>query len=293
MPQPPGRVEPERQTPLPNRLVRHGDTPFSEETLHIPETQAEPVGEPDGTTDDLRGTSVSAGAGRLGHHRATLPGAAQLDNAVKLLNQGGLFNKTVIYLKVHDSDPSCLIVAFARAGMYRQPNTAGTTRGTTRLTGGALRVVALSLGLLAVAGPAARAQSASVRPGDAAAQAIVDETCQRCHNDRTRYGNMSLESFEVALADESPELAEKMIRKLRAGMMPPAGVRRPDETALESLATLLETRIDEAAAANPNPGRRTFQRLNRAEYERSVSRPLTARHRRRRISPARYQEREF
>ena len=154
--------------------------------------------------------------------------------------------------------------------MYRQPNTAGTTRGTTRLTGGALRVVALSLGLLAVAGPAARAQSASVRPGDAAAQAIVDETCQRCHNDRTRYGNMSLESFEVALADESPELAEKMIRKLRAGMMPPAGVRRPDETALESLATLLETRIDEAAAANPNPGRRTFQRLNRAEYERSV-----------------------
>jgi hypothetical protein len=145
-----------------------------------------------------------------------------------------------------------------------------STAGAASLTAGALSVAALSFGLVAVTGPAARAQSASVRPGDAAAQAIVDETCQRCHNDRTRYGNMSLESFEVARADESPELAEKMIRKLRAGMMPPAGVRRPDETALESLATLLETRIDEAAAANPNPGRRTFQRLNRAEYERSV-----------------------
>ena len=150
--------------------------------------------------------------------------------------------------------------------MYRQPNTVGAAR----LTAGALGVAALSLSLVAVTGPAARAQSASVRPGDAAAQAIIEGTCQRCHNDRTRYGNMSLESFEVAQADQSPELAEQMIRKLRAGMMPPAGVQRPDETALASLATLLETRIDEAAAANPNPGRRTFQRLNRAEYERSV-----------------------
>ena len=52
--------------------------------------------------------------------------------------------------------------------------------------------------------------------------------------------------------------------------MPPAGVRRPDEAALEGLVMLLETRIDEEAAANPNPGRRTFQRLNRAEYERAV-----------------------
>ena len=81
---------------------------------------------------------------------------------------------------------------------------------------------------------------------------------------------MSLESFEVAQADENSELAEKVIRKLRAGMMPPAGVQRPDESALASLATLLETRIDEASAASRNPGRRTFQRLNRAEYERSV-----------------------
>ena len=158
------------------------------------------------------------------------------------------------------------MLAYVRKGMCRQPNTAGGAP----LTAGALSVAALSLGLVAVTGPAARAQSASVPPGDAAAQAIIEETCQRCHNDRTRYGNMSLESFEVAQADESPELAEKMIRKLRAGMMPPAGVQRPDETALASLATLLETRIDEAAAANPNPGRRTFQRLNRAEYERSV-----------------------
>ena len=131
-------------------------------------------------------------------------------------------------------------------------------------------MVALSLGLVVVNGSPTRAQLASVRPGDAAGQAIIEETCQGCHNDRARYGNMSLESFEVAQADENSELAEKVIRKLRAGMMPPAGVQRPDESALASLATLLETRIDEASAASRNPGRRTFQRLNRAEYERSV-----------------------
>lgn len=131
-------------------------------------------------------------------------------------------------------------------------------------------MVALSLGLVVVNGSPTRAQLASVRPGDAAGQAIIEETCQGCHNDRARYGNMSLESFEVAQADENSELAEKVIRKLRAGMMPPAGVQRPDESALASLATLLETRIDEASAANRNPGRRSFQRLNRAEYERSV-----------------------
>jgi hypothetical protein len=150
--------------------------------------------------------------------------------------------------------------------VYRQPHTVGIAR----LKAGVLSVVALSLGLVVVNGSPTRAQLASVRPGDAAGQAIIEETCQGCHNDRARYGNMSLESFEVAQADENSELAEKVIRKLRAGMMPPAGVQRPDESALASLATLLETRIDEASAANRNPGRRSFQRLNRAEYERSV-----------------------
>ncbi len=61
-----------------------------------------------------------------------------------------------------------------------------------------------------------------------------------------------------------------MIRKLRAGMMPPAGAKRPDAAVLDKLATSLETRIDTLAALNPNPGRRPFQRLNRAEYAAAV-----------------------
>ena len=81
VPQPPCVVEPERSTPVPNRLMRHGDIPFGEEIFDIPETQAETVVEPDGVTDDLRRKSVSAIAGRLARHRRTLPPAAQLDNA--------------------------------------------------------------------------------------------------------------------------------------------------------------------------------------------------------------------
>jgi mono/diheme cytochrome c family protein len=127
--------------------------------------------------------------------------------------------------------------------------------------------IAIALGVAAHISPAGHAQGAD--PIDSA-QAIVDGTCRRCHNDRARYGNMSLEGFQVATADDNPALAEKMVRKLRAGMMPPSGVRRPDEAELEGLAATLETRLDAAAAANPNPGRRSFQRLNRAEYERSI-----------------------
>jgi len=107
-------------------------------------------------------------------------------------------------------------------------------------------------------------------PAPAGAQAVVDRTCRRCHNDRLRSGNLSLAAFEVARAVEQADVAERMVRKLRAGLMPPAGVRRPDESVLLGLAEELETRLDAAALANPNPGRRGFQRLNRAEYARSV-----------------------
>ena len=115
-------------------------------------------------------------------------------------------------------------------------------------------------------GSSAPAASDSVE----AAQALVESSCQRCHNDRTSRGNLSLATFEVATADTNPEVSERMIRKLRAGMMPPPGGRRPEETALQHLAESLESRIDAGAIADPVPGRRTFQRLNRAEYERSI-----------------------
>lgn len=100
--------------------------------------------------------------------------------------------------------------------------------------------------------------------------AIVKQYCATCHNDRVKSGGLSLSAFDAAAAADRTEITEKMIRKLRAGMMPPPNAKRPDGDALTLLASALESRIDRAAALNPHPGFRPFQRTNRAEYARAV-----------------------
>lgn len=101
-------------------------------------------------------------------------------------------------------------------------------------------------------------------------QAVIEEYCVRCHNERRLRGNLSLEGFDASAPHLDAAVAEKMIVKLRAGMMPPPGVSRPAGDTLLTLVESLEQRIDEEARQNPNPGGRTFQRLNQVEYARSV-----------------------
>ena len=100
--------------------------------------------------------------------------------------------------------------------------------------------------------------------------AVVQRVCVVCHNDRALTGNLSLAAVDVGRPEATAEIAEKMIRKLRAGMMPPPGMPRPGGDTLTLIAEELERRLDAAAAVHPDPGVRTFQRLNRAEYERSI-----------------------
>ena len=99
---------------------------------------------------------------------------------------------------------------------------------------------------------------------------VVAEYCTGCHNPRRLLGNVSLVGFDVARAADHADVAERMIRKLRAGMMPPPGARRPAGDTLAALARTLEETVDAAAAARPFVGSRPFQRLNRAEYARVV-----------------------
>lgn len=133
------------------------------------------------------------------------------------------------------------------------------------------------------AGPQAVAPASASAPAPAAAHrvamptmAAADQTkmvaqyCATCHSDRGKAGGLSLAGYDAATAAEHAEVTEKIIRKLRAGMMPPQGARRPDASQLALLATSLEGRVDSAAALRPNPGRRPFQRLNRAEYAAAV-----------------------
>ncbi|MCC6990302.1 MAG: DUF1592 domain-containing protein [Acidobacteria bacterium] len=105
----------------------------------------------------------------------------------------------------------------------------------------------------------------------AAQTELVTTYCAGCHSERAKAGGLSLAGFNAMRAQEQPEVAEKIIRKLRAGMMPPAGAKRPPAGALDDLTGALEARMDEHAAVNPNPGWRPFQRLNRAEYARAVN----------------------
>jgi mono/diheme cytochrome c family protein len=98
----------------------------------------------------------------------------------------------------------------------------------------------------------------------------VKQYCAGCHSDRGKAGDLSLVEFDVARASEHPETSEKIVRKLRAGMMPPAGARRPDDATLLGLRHAIEMQMDRWAAAHPNPGWRPFQRLTRAEYTHAV-----------------------
>ena len=112
-------------------------------------------------------------------------------------------------------------------------------------------------------------------PRDAAVPAatlteVVQQYCVLCHNDQLLTGNLSLQGFEVEAVAGRAETGERMIRKLRAGMMPPPGAPRPGGDTLQALVETLEAGIDRAALASPSLGERRFTRLTRAEYERVI-----------------------
>ncbi len=107
-------------------------------------------------------------------------------------------------------------------------------------------------------------------PALAAQKTLVTQFCSGCHNDKLKSGNFSWSKIDLAHPDQNAEEAEKAIRKVRVGLMPPPGMPRPNDAALKGLAAFLESGIDQAAAAHPNPGRTPLHRLNRTEYANSV-----------------------
>ena len=101
-------------------------------------------------------------------------------------------------------------------------------------------------------------------------KAVIDRYCATCHNQRMRAGNLALDSLDVSAAGRDPQTWEKVVRKVRTGMMPPSGVARPDRATLDGFAASIETAIDRATASAPNPGAPALHRLNRAEYGNAV-----------------------
>jgi Protein of unknown function (DUF1592)/Protein of unknown function (DUF1588)/Protein of unknown function (DUF1587)/Protein of unknown function (DUF1585)/Protein of unknown function (DUF1595)/Planctomycete cytochrome C len=103
-----------------------------------------------------------------------------------------------------------------------------------------------------------------------AQQALLNQYCITCHNQKLKTGGLELDKLDLSHPAPNAETWEKVIRKLRAGMMPPAGANRPDRKTLDALATNIETALDQTAKANPNPGRAPLHRMNRGEYANAI-----------------------
>jgi len=126
--------------------------------------------------------------------------------------------------------------------------------------------IAVCVGLAALASAMAYGQSAAVPPD----RALISQYCSVCHNDQTKSGGMTLTQLDLTHPEQNAELAEKVILKLRVGLMPPAGMPRPKDAVLKAFAASLENKIDEVSTAHPNPGRPPLHRLNRTEYANSI-----------------------
>jgi hypothetical protein len=121
------------------------------------------------------------------------------------------------------------------------------------------------------AGAASRGGERLTIADAAAADRVVRTYCVTCHNNRLKTGGLALDSADLSHVGERPELWEKVVRKLRAGLMPPTGSPRPERSFYDGLTVWLETELDTAAARHPNPGASdTFHRLNRTEYQNAV-----------------------
>src|SRR5438093_3013426 len=105
----------------------------------------------------------------------------------------------------------------------------------------------------------------------ASPQAVLDQYCITCHNQKLRTAGLMLDAVDVTRPAANAEVWERVIAKLRAGSMPPPGRPRPDAATYDAVAGWLETEIDRAWIANPNPGRiSAVHRLNRTEYGNAV-----------------------
>jgi mono/diheme cytochrome c family protein len=143
----------------------------------------------------------------------------------------------------------------------------------TRLLGAGC-IALLSLGLIAsgqtgqTKPPATAAKAPASAPDVSAQRALIDQYCVTCHNAKTKTANLLLDQLDLAHLSDHAEIAEKVVRKLRAGMMPPTNMKRPDPATMEGLIRWMENELDKGSVARlPAPG---LHRLNRTEYANAI-----------------------
>jgi mono/diheme cytochrome c family protein len=140
---------------------------------------------------------------------------------------------------------------------------------------GRVPIVVGAAGLLAAAGFVftleARQSPADPASAPATHVSVVDEYCVSCHDEDKKKADLALDTVAADDVARHPDVWEKVVRKLRARQMPPVGKERPDEATYDAVIASLETSLDRAAAANPNPGRTAaIRRLTRTEYQNAI-----------------------
>ena len=162
---------------------------------------------------------------------------------------------------------------------FRQTGNRLLRKHMLALVGGSLTLLAVSVYVQTV-GAIATTEPTPVAVGQASSpspeRALLDRYCVTCHNDQQRTGDLSLADVDVTDIAGHPELWERVVRKLRAGAMPPRPRPRPDQATYDGFRGSIEATLDKAAAAAPNPGRtETLHRLSRTEYHAVVRDLLT------------------
>ncbi len=139
---------------------------------------------------------------------------------------------------------------------------------------GASLLLGTSLYVAAAGGAVPQTRSAGANPpaSDVAeGRALLDQYCVTCHNERLKVADLELDAIDLSNVGEHAEALEQVVRKMRAGAMPPSPRPRPEKSVYDGFRTWLEGALDQAALANPNPGRtEAFQRLNQTHYQNAI-----------------------
>jgi hypothetical protein len=120
--------------------------------------------------------------------------------------------------------------------------------------------------LLTLATAVAQPSTVSTSPQ----RTLLNQYCLTCHNQRLRTAGLALDTVAVDNIGASAQIWEKVLSKIRTGAMPPPSLPRPEKGAADAFTSYLETALDRASAANPNPGRVAVHRLNQTEYANAV-----------------------
>jgi hypothetical protein len=104
----------------------------------------------------------------------------------------------------------------------------------------------------------------------AGVHSTLDRYCVTCHNQRLKTGGLTLDNLDIQSISRDGEVWEKVVRKLRAGTMPPPGIPRPDRETYNATVSFLQDQLDASAKASPYAGRPALHRLNRAEYGNAI-----------------------